>query len=397
MTAMLRTTTARAGVAVLLVGLCAQIANAQEPPPPPPVASGVAQGPATVGSPSAKARADALTGQAKTAYRGGDFAAALHLFELAFAADPRPALLYNMARSQEKLARYEKAIAHLRRYLELYREQNKGADPSNRADVENLIRGLRQRGYTSLPKVMLESRPSGALVTRRSDGASLGSTPLNLHLTPGRHKLRLQLARHHVMDVVVSVPESGQSNFVFTLESQKERAAISVWCNIRQVKIAIDGKVEAMTPLVGRIDVRPGRHQITLSRDGYGTREDFVEVPVGKELQVRYVMQRREGTLSWRTGVGWPLVAAGVGGIIGGFASMLRADQVYRGTPDFEYWQGWQNIGYGAGGAGAALGLGLVLWDALRDSTPMSDRVDAKGKVEGRTLRPLAASLEGAP
>ena len=397
MIAMLRTAIGRMGIAALLVSLFAPAAGATEPPPPPPVVSGPHKGPAIVTAASDAARADALTGQAKDAYRSGKFADALNLFELAFAAAARPALLYNIARTQEKLARYQQAIAYLKRYLELYRQQNGGADPANLADVQNLIETMRRRGYTSLPKVNIESRPPGALVTRASDGASLGSTPLTLHLPPGRHKLRLQLTRFLPMDAVVNVPESGQANFVFTLNTHQERAALSVWCNIRQVKIAIDGRVVAMTPLADRIDVRPGRHQVTLSRDGYGTREDVVEIPANRELHVRYLMQALKGSTGWRSAVGWPLLAAGVGGVAGGVVSWTKAEQFYTGTIDFKYWQDWQNIGYGAGGATAAVGLGFVLWDALRDSTPESDRLEGAQRVEGRELRPYGAALVGAP
>ncbi len=378
---------------LMLLCLIASPTLAQEAPPPPPVAINDAPPPAA----SAPARADALTAQARTAYGSGDFKGAVALFEKAFAAEERPALLYNMARTQEKLAAYQKAIKLLQRYVALYRDQNKGADPTNLADVQNLIRNLRKRGYTSLPKVAIDSRPAGALVIRRSDGVTLGSTPLSIHMTPGSHKLRLELQRHAAVNVVVQVPESGQANFVFTLKADEHRGAISIWCNIRQVKIAIDGKVVAMTPLKGRIDVKPGRHQLTLNREGYGAREDFVEVPQDKELHIRYVMHRREGTLGWRSAVGWPVLIAGFGGISGGVASLVQANGFYAGSLDFEYWESWQNIGYAAGTAGAVVGLGFVLWDSMRDSTPEEDRIIGPAQVEGRELRPIAAPLRGKP
>ncbi len=389
------------GVCVALCATLASVSHAQEAPPPPPVAIDAAP-PAAATPPAAgqapgSARADALTGQARTAYRSGDYKGALRLFEQAFAADKRPPLLYNMARTQEKLAQYQPAIKLLERYIALYRLQNRGANPTNLADVQNLIRSLRKRGYTSLPKVAIDSRPAGARVIRRSDGATLGSTPLTIHMKPGGHKLRLERAGHSPMNVVVQVPESGTTNFVFTLEGNVRQAAISVWCNIRQVKIAIDGKVVAMTPLNGRIDVKPGRHQITLNRQGYGTREGFVDVPADKELHIRYVMNRRESSLSWRSGVGWPLLAAGVGGVVAGISSAVMANGFYAGSLDFQYWEDWQNIGYGAGGAGTALGLGFVLWDAARDSTPEEDLVGGPAQIEGQELRPYAAPLRGKP
>jgi len=385
--------------AIFLVAAWAGLTNtaqAQQPATPPPLAANNAPK-AAPPTATKSAQADALTGTARTAYRSGDFNGALALFKRAFAADNRPPLLYNMARTQEKLAKYQPAIKLLKRYVALFRKQNRGADPTNLADVENLILSLRKRSYTSLPKVSIDSRPAGALVIRRSDGATLGTTPLIIQMEPGSHKLRLKLPRHVPMNVVVQVPESGATNFVFTLSSEDRRAAISIWCNIRQVKIAIDGKVVAMTPFAGRIDVKPGRHQITLNRQDYGTREDSVDVPQDKELQLRYVMTRRESSASWRAAIGWPVLLAGIGGVSGGVASMVQANGFYAGSLDFDYWQDWQNIGYAAGSAGVALGLGFVLWDALRDDTPNEDRTLGPKQIEGRELRPIGAPLRGKP
>lgn len=86
-------------------------------------------GPAT---PQDEARAEFEAGRA--AFRARDFAAARARFERAYALDPSPVLLYNLARACEESGDAEKAIDYFRLYL----EREPQAD--DRPDVERRIR-----------------------------------------------------------------------------------------------------------------------------------------------------------------------------------------------------------------------------------------------------------------
>jgi tetratricopeptide (TPR) repeat protein len=88
--------------------------------------------PAGAATPQDEARAEFEAGRA--AFRAGDFAAARGRFERAYALDPSPVLLYNLARACEESGDAERASTYFRQYLE--REPN--AD--DRADVERRIR-----------------------------------------------------------------------------------------------------------------------------------------------------------------------------------------------------------------------------------------------------------------
>ncbi len=221
------------------------------------------------------------------------------------------------------------------------------------------------------------------------DNSTLGSTPIKTHLEPGSYRLRLTLKGHTDLEVNLIVPETGEVNAVFSLQSKVQMAAISVWCNIRRVKVAIDGKVVAMTPLSGSIQVAPGRHQIALTREGYGLIEEFVEVPENREMHLRYTLYPIATTRTWRTVVGWPALIGGLVGIGAGVFSMTRANTYFTGSPDFDRWQGYQNLGYGAGGGLTGIGFGLLLWDAVRVNVPEEDLVGGRQFQPGRTLRPL--------
>ncbi len=84
-----------------------------------------------------------LFNESKRRYRDGEFEAAARLLEEAYAIDPAPTLLYNLARARESAGNLEGALDAYRRYLE--------ADPSARdrgaieKRIENLDRQIRER------------------------------------------------------------------------------------------------------------------------------------------------------------------------------------------------------------------------------------------------------------
>ncbi len=389
-------------IALALLTATPELARAEPDPPPPPPATatpptstkGAADGPAA--PTDAKGEADRLDAEGREHYRAGRYREAYGAFEAAYAQEPRPNLIYNMARCQEKLAAYAQALELLQRYLAVYREQT-GGEPANKADVENLMRTLKQRSYESLPEVTIASSPPGAAVRLLPEGVVIGNTPLTTHLKPGIYKLRLELDKHAPLETDVVVPESGKVRAVLALKPTYRLAAISFWCNVRQVKVAVDGKVVAVTPFSGHIDVTPGRHQVSLSREGYGAVEEIVDVPEDKQLHLDYNLQPLSGSSSWRSALGWTLVVLGGSGIGVGVATGRQADQYYRGSPDFDRWAQWQQIGYGAGGAGFGLGLGLVLWDAIRDNIPEQDLAPGPTRGQGQRLTPLGETSTGEP
>jgi hypothetical protein len=342
----------------------------------------------------AAAEANSFDQQGREHYSAGRFQQAYDAFEGAHRFVPKPNYLYNMSRCLEKLARYAEAIALLERFLEAHRQQS-GQDAPNKADVDNQIRMLRQRAFETLPEILIGSSPQGAVIILLPERSTLGTTPLTTHMRAGVYKLRLELPDHDALETDLVVPESGRVRAVFALTPKVRVGAISFWCNIRQVKIAVDGKVVAMTPFSGRINVPPGRHQVSLSRDGYSTIEEIVEVPEHRELHLDYELELTESPASWRAWIGWPLAVVGLGGVGGGVAAGMQADEAYRGTPTFNQWSGWQTTGYGAGGGTLALGLALIIWDGVRENIPVEDLAPGAQRPTGRKLLTLTGDGAG--
>lgn len=368
---------------VLAVGLATVLprhAAADEPPPPPPPPVAATENPRA-------AEADAFSDQGKALYRELKYKEAFVQFQKAQNADPRPAFLYNMAKCKEKLAEYDEAVKLLDAYIQLHRAQNGGADPPNLADVQGLIRELKRRAYEALPEVAIQSVPPGAQVLER--GTTLGTTPLVTRLAPGPHKITLKLDRHTDLDAEVLVPQTGKVSVVLSMKSTFKRAALAAWANVRGAQVIVDGKVVALTPFAGQIEVEPGPHQVSFARAGYAPIEQQVQVPEDKLVRVKVVMERQDRSSGWRTYLGWPLLVGGALAAGGGGVASYYADQEYRGSPMFKELEMWQNTGYFGGGTAAGLGLVLVIWDAVRDPTPAEERVEGPAQEAGIEILPL--------
>ena len=87
---------------------------------------------------SPDARYQARIDGGKKAFARGDYDAAIQEFKQAFEIKPTSAVLFNIAKSYERLARYEEAIDAYKQYLDL----DKNAP--DRADVEEQVRRLQK-------------------------------------------------------------------------------------------------------------------------------------------------------------------------------------------------------------------------------------------------------------
>lgn len=93
--------------------------------------------PAIAASPGDVAAAQAAYNEGVAAFKAERYEEALGRFEAAYALDPSPILLYNMARANEELGRPAAAINRFEQYLDA------APDASDRADVERRVRIMR--------------------------------------------------------------------------------------------------------------------------------------------------------------------------------------------------------------------------------------------------------------
>ena len=370
----------------LLVATAAHPALGQEPPPPPPATGDAGPPPPP---PVTQSEADRLADLGREAYKAQQYAEAYRHFEKAFVLEEKPKFLYNMARSKEKLADYKEAIRLLDRYLDLYHRQNAGQDPPDHNDVLRLQRELKQRAFEALPEVSITSHPPGAQILLGEVGTTIGSTPLVTHMESGRYRVVGRLANHVDAEAELVVPVAGKISLVLSLKGRQRRAGLGVWTNVRGVQIAIDGKVMAVSPYSGRLDVEPGKHQVSLTREGYRSVEETVQVPEDKALLCSYTLQPLVAASSWKPWVGWPLAVLGAGGLTGGYISSRYANDYYAGGTQFQQWETLQNAGYAGGGSALGLGLLLLTLQVFDSDIPDEHRVQGKQQEAGKVTVPL--------
>ena len=335
-----------------LLGVVASgVASAQDAPvvaapatPDAPVAAASAPPGATRASLEA-AREHMEQGQAR--YQAGDFEAAIHEFEAAYAARSFSAFLYNAGVAAERLGQWSRAADFYERYLT--------GDPhsSDAADVRRNVDNLRTRALAEQPvqpivtvtttvehhvvesgtetptettptgtnptettptgttptvdglaetttQVMksllsVQTEPAGATVTlRRGDRVvATGPSPFAQTLDEGEYALSVEhpdyrtigeRVRVHAGKVYVVIVEMSQGHFLGYLQVVSDPPGANVFIDGREQGAA------GQTPFRSVVDT--GTHHLTLERAGFAPEERDVEVDVGAELRLNVPLAR---------------------------------------------------------------------------------------------------------
>jgi hypothetical protein len=90
-------------------------------------------------------------------------------------------------------------------------------------------------------------------------------------------------------DRVTSQQRSEATAALKELETQTAR--VTVLTNVPDVEVEIDGVARGKTPLPAPVVVAPGKHQITLARDGYVPLREAIAVTGGEERKANLVIE----------------------------------------------------------------------------------------------------------
>lgn len=133
----------------------------------------------------------------------GDLTAALRAFEEAYALEPNPAVLYNIAQALRALDRSAEALKALERY-----RATAALDPARQAAVDQQLRELREKVARQPPPEPVRAPATGELELRClatgarvfADGRWLGEGPFQGRLTvpEGLHEVRFESRNHPV-------------------------------------------------------------------------------------------------------------------------------------------------------------------------------------------------------
>src|SRR5262245_18203367 len=184
---------------------------------------------AQVEAPNTGARA--LYDEGVKRFRSGEFREALELFEKAYALDPDPVLVYNIARAHESLGDGERALDAYKRYLESSpNAEDRGAVEQRMSTLQRQIRDKQlleqQRDAAAKPAAEPRRRPASEHCRRRSASrvpwiiAAVGAGGVGAGAVLGA----IAISRY---DDAVSEPSAGRARELET-ESQSIATAANV-------------------------------------------------------------------------------------------------------------------------------------------------------------------------
>ncbi len=251
----------------------------------------------------------------RRAYQKGDFEAAIEDFQAAFAEKPEPAPLYNIAKSFEKMARYEDALDYYRQYLE--------ADPNapDKADVESIMKRLASDIRSRFQELSISSDPPGADVylDDRNEGI-IGQTNLRTKLRPGPHTLYIDLNGYDPVRRDFVMSEDKPLALEFDLKKLENVGYVTIAVDQPGARIFVDGAIVGLSPYTQTKALPAGDHQIQVELVGFDRySEPFVverEATTAVDVRLnKYSPPVSDGTLSdWgRNLVLFGLIGGGLG------------------------------------------------------------------------------------
>ena len=298
----------------------------------------------------AKERAAKLSRSAVELGRSGEYAAALSLFEQAYALTPEPVLLYNIGRVAEKLGDWKKAAGALRAFLAVEKDAEK------RAKAEETLVAV----SAHLPAyVMVSCAVPGAEIVL--DGRLAGHAPLQgpLEVPPGRHLITVQAPAKRPFEQSLEV--RGAESIEVAARLEDEVATLQLVIEPSAARVVMDG-IPVGADRRGGLSLSPGIHALRVELEGYETTEQRFEVAGREKKNVTVALTKKKveapvapvvasATVLAKTPASPAPVTSSVDvpKLAGGVRSEAR-------SPWYEKWWVWTAVGaVAAGGVTAAV------------------------------------------
>jgi len=319
-------------------------------------------------------RVKKLHQQAKNAAETGQYEQCVGHYIAAQDLVPYAEIHFNIATCYERDQKPAEAVKFFRRYLQVYETQY-GGFPQDANAVRQSIKRLEARLTT---EVSLQTEPSGADIQLDDMVAIVGQTPFTLMLTPGVHRIRLHRQGYETVEREIQVSTRSIDLWI-PLRRFESGGSLRLDVNIPRARIFIDGKVIGFSPFPHPISLPVGPHQIVVERSGHDTLMHSLDLKHGSDFLVSVQLSRI--TASWKRYTGISSVVVGAAGIALGVVMMNRANQEFTGTPDFNTFERWQNVGYVGGTTLLTTGISLLVWEYF--FTPKST-----SKVDVQSVKP---------
>ena len=148
-----------------------------------------------------------------SAYQSGDYDTAIREWTLAYTADPRPLIQYNLSQAYERAGRIEEAATALDAYL-----AHAQANDPNQAEARARVASIRERILRTA--VHVSGGPEGATIL--VDGQDHGRTPHPdpINVSPGQHTVVVRARGFEDFNSAVSVPAGQAVEVQVTMQAE---------------------------------------------------------------------------------------------------------------------------------------------------------------------------------
>lgn len=282
-------------------------------------------------SPDAQYKARIMAG--RKAYSAGDYEGAIAEFKAAFDIKASTGALYNIAKSYEKMGRYEDAIDYFQQYIDM--EPN----ASDRGDIEETIKRLKRSIRSRFQELSVASDPPGADIYLDDRNTGLqGQTNFRFKVTPGPHTLYIDQNGYEPVKRTFVMPDDKPLALDFKLKKLENVGFLDIQVDRDGARIFVDGAIIGLSPYKQKKQVEAGKHQVQVELLGFNRwagevevkRDETTIVPI---TLVEYVAPVKDETLSaW----GRNLMLAGIIGGGLGFAGPLVYQKLIRRRPYYE-------------------------------------------------------------
>jgi len=371
-------------------------------------------------------QAKALYNMGAQLYSAQKYVAAIQNFEEAYRLAPRPALLFSIAQAERRYYfesrqpdYLRRAVAHYKQYLAQAEQGGRRAEAGQAlAELElvaSKIEPVSPAGATSVvslapapPKPTLSvmaTQVKGARIW--VDGKQADEGLFSDEVNPGKHSIKVSADGYYDEEREVTMQNAP---LAFDI-SLRERPATLTFATLAGAQISVDGRFVGVAPLPLPIEVSPGVHVVSISRNGHEGFSSEVELERGESRAIQAKPHR-----TTQRAVSYGLLGvSGVSLVAGGVFSLLAlrsqsdANAVLSARDTRSITQDeldkynkardrrdnlWRPAAIGS--FGAAVGLGLVggLLYAFDQPTARASEPRERSKPKGITPSPTGPSVE---
>lgn len=324
--------------------------------------------------------------EAQKLYGDELYLAALRAYEKSYSFFKTPVTIYNIAKCNEKLGKAAPCIASYEQYVKAYRKAKK-TEPPDIVDIKNAMAkcrlGLRL-------EITIDSDPAGSSVYLNNAKKLIGQTPMKTTLDPGNYVLFVKSKGRVDLKREIVVRQGEPQKYFFTLETIRRAGRVKIESNVAGASIFVDGQNVGRTPFDGELVLKEGEHQILVEKSDYVRVNQTLDVRTDQSYVVDASLWLKSPPGTWKDPVGWASLIIGSILIAGGYGTGYYAETLFSGSPEFNEFATYQEIGYGAGGGLAGVGLILLIWEAVGDrAIRAEDAISSRESPRGLTFQPL--------